>query len=190
MPTKKVKDFWDEEWKDLVFDNMQAKSKYKISNYGRILSFYYNKEGTLIESIANLGYRVFVIKDKNSKNIREYVHRLVAEYFLDPPTGDRDWVLHLDGNRGNNYYKNLIWANQKEKRDLQDKNNPGWHLRGNIGKRKYAKLTETQVKLIKRKINDPNRKTRMKIIAKRYGVSVMQLYRIKSGENWSSVSAD
>ena len=67
---------------------------------------------------------------------------------------------------------------------------PGWSGSGVKGFRAYTKLTETQVKLIKRKINDPNRKTRMKIIAKRYGVSVMQLYRIKSGENWGSVTPD
>jgi hypothetical protein len=190
MPTKKVKDFWDEEWKDLIFDNMQAKSKYKISNYGRILSFYYSEEGRLIESIAKVGYKIFVIKDKDGKNIRKYVHRLVAEYFLDTPIEDREWVLHVDNNKFNNYYKNLFWASRKEKREHQDKMKPGWHQWGNVGKRKYAKLTESQVKLIKRKINDPNRKTRMKIIAKRYGISVMQLYRIKSGENWSSVSPD
>ena len=41
--------------------------------------------------------------------------------------------------------------------------------------------------MIKKKIFDPQRKTRMKIIAKRFGISEMQLYRIKSGENWSSV---
>jgi hypothetical protein len=30
----------------------------------------------------------------------------------------------------------------------------------------------------------------MKILARQFGVSEMQLYRIKSGENWSSVKPD
>jgi len=51
-----------------------------------------------------------------------------------------------------------------------------------------AKLNEGRVKIIKRKIFDPNRKTRMKIIAKEFGISTMQLYRIKSGENWGHVT--
>jgi hypothetical protein len=43
------------------------------------------------------------------------------------------------------------------------------------------------VRLIKKMINDPNRRTRLKIIAKRFGVTTMQLHRIKTGENWSDV---
>ena len=49
------------------------------------------------------------------------------------------------------------------------------------------KLTTTQVMRIKKMIFDPNRKTRLKIIAKQFGISEMQLYRIKSGENWGHV---
>ena len=49
------------------------------------------------------------------------------------------------------------------------------------------KLDSTQVMRIKRMIFDPQRKTRMRIIAKQFGISEMQLYRIKTGENWASV---
>ena len=52
---------------------------------------------------------------------------------------------------------------------------------------KYAKLSGGKVRMIKRKIFDPNRKTRMRLIAKQFGVSKMQLYRIKSGENWGHI---
>jgi len=193
MSKKKIKSFWDEEWKDLEVPNMaeRSKNKYKISNYGKIISYFYDKEGKLLGTQPNPnGYKTFLITDKDSKKRYHYVHRLVAQHFLDAPREDQTQVIHLDNNRINNYYKNLQWASENEKRAHQDKMDPGWHYRGNWGRRKYHKLTETQVKLIKRKINDPNRKTRMKIIAKRYGISVMQLYRIKSGENWSSVSAD
>ena len=185
-----LKSFWDEEWKDLIFDNIKERSRYKISNYGRIISYYYHKDGVLVNSSDANGYKTFVIRDKYGKVIRRHVHRLVAEYFLKKPKEDQNQVIHLDNNKGNNYYKNLRWASEKGKRAHQDKSMPGWQNTGKNGFRAYSKLTETQVKLIKRKINDPNRKTRMKIIAKRYGISVMQLYRIKSGENWSSVTPD
>ena len=55
---------------------------------------------------------------------------------------------------------------------------------------KYSKLTEGRVRLRKKKIFDPNRKTRMRLIAKQFGISEMQLYRIKSGENWGHVKVD
>lgn len=190
MSDKKIKNFWDEEWKELKLDNMQERSKYKISNYGRVISYYFNKEGTLLKARDGNGYRSFCIKDNNGKNMYLYVHRLVAMLFLPPPREDQNIVIHLDNVRSNNYYKNLQWASLDEKRAHQDKMDPGWHYRGNWGRRKYHKLTETQVKWIKKKINDPNRKTRMKMIAKRFGISEMQLYRIKSGENWSSVEPD
>ena len=185
-----IKNFWDEEWKELVIENSAKKSKYMISNYGRVISYFYHKEGVLLKVSGPNGYKCIAVKDNKGKNIRKYMHRLVAKYFLEKPKEDQTQVIHLDNNKGNNYYKNLSWASEKEKRAHQDKSMPGWSGSGVKGFRAYSKLTETQVKLIKRKINDPNRKTRMKIIAKRYGISTMQLYRIKSGENWGSVTPD
>jgi Mor family transcriptional regulator len=31
---------------------------------------------------------------------------------------------------------------------------------------------------------------KIKVLAKQYGVSEMQIYRIKSGENWSHITVD
>ena len=50
-----------------------------------------------------------------------------------------------------------------------------------------TKLIETQVIWLKKKLLDPNRKTRLKIFAKKFGVSEMTLHRIKSGENWGHI---
>ena len=190
MIVKGVKSFWDEEWVHLTFDNLVKRSRYKISNYGRIISYFYDENGVMLKLGRTGKYTTFVIRDKFGNVIRRYVHRLVAEYFIDGPKEHQDLVIHIDNNKKNNYYKNLRWASEKEKRLHQDETMPGWHNNGKNGFRAYSKLTESQVKLIKRKINDPNRKTRMKIIAKRYGISVMQLYRIKSGENWGTVQPD
>lgn len=190
MAVKGIKSFWDEEWEDLTFDNLAKRSRYKISNYGRIISYFYNENGVLLKLGGTGRYKSFTIRDKYGNVIRRLVHRLVAEYFVPKESDDQNQVIHIDNNRHNNYYKNIKWATIKEKRAHQDVSMPGWNNHNKRGFRAYSKLTETQVKLIKRKINDPNRKTRMKIIAKRYGVSVMQLYRIKSGENWGSVSSD
>ena len=44
-------------------------------------------------------------------------------------------------------------------------------------------LTSTKALRLKKRINDPNRKTRLRLIAKEFGISEMQLCRIKRGEN-------
>ena len=49
------------------------------------------------------------------------------------------------------------------------------------------KLTSTKVIHLKKLLNDPNRKTRIKMLAKQFGISEMQVHRIKSGENWSHI---
>jgi hypothetical protein len=45
----------------------------------------------------------------------------------------------------------------------------------------------TKVMRIKKMLQNPNRKTRIKMIAKQFGVSEMQIFRIKSGENWGHI---
>ena len=47
--------------------------------------------------------------------------------------------------------------------------------------------TPVQVKTIKKIIQDPNRSVTYKQLAKKYSVSEMTLYRIRSGENWGAV---
>ena len=122
---------------------------------------------------------------QNEKSTGRYIHKLVAEHFLEKKEGD-EFVIHLDYDKTNNRADNLKWASKTAKEQHQF-SNPDFKKQRSQN-RSNAKLTETRVKLIKKMINDPNRKTRMKMIAKRFGVSEMQLYRIKSGENWGWVS--
>jgi predicted DNA-binding protein YlxM (UPF0122 family) len=51
-------------------------------------------------------------------------------------------------------------------------------------------LTEKTVTKLKEMIWDPKRKKSFKEIAKKFGVSEMQIYRIKSGEFWYHVKVD
>ena len=190
MISKHIQSYRDEEWKDLTLDNLSERSKYKISNYGRIISYYYNIDGVLLKLGKVLGYRNMALKDKDGKKIYLYVHRLVAEFFLDKPKKDQNIVLHLDNNRHNNYYRNLIWANQSEQYHHNLKVNPNAKRLQPKGDRAWSKLTESEVRVIKRKLKDPNRKTKMKVLARQFGISEMQLSRIKSGENWGMVIVD
>ncbi|MUU77402.1 HNH endonuclease [Winogradskyella endarachnes] len=179
-----IRDYWNEKWKTIVFDNnIDDNEKFKISNYGRIINCKTSEE-TLVKKYYINGYQNLPVKQKkNGKQTSRYVHKLVAEHFLEK--NDGIYVIHLDYDKTNNHVDNLKWATKREK-ELHQFSNPKYK---NMVRKipSTAKLTETKVKLIKRKINDPNRRTRMKMIAKQFGISTMQLYRIKSGENWKSV---
>lgn len=179
-----IRNYYNEKWKDIVFDDKIAEyEKYKISNYGRILNCKGPEEVLVKESFIN-GYQTLPLKQEiNKKSTSRYVHKLVAEHFLE--RGDGVYVIHLNYDKKDNKVENLKWATKKEK-EVHQFSNPDYINRPK--KRTYSKLTESQVRLIKRKIHDPNRRTRMKMIAKQFGISEMQLYRIKSGENWGSIT--
>ncbi len=180
-----IRNYSQEEWKEIEFDNnISEKEKFKISNYGRIINCKEEKEFIVKEYFIN-GYQNLPLKQKvNGKLTSRYVHKLVAEHFVEKNEGI--CVIHLNYDKTNNRVENLKWATKKEK-EIHQFTNPEFK---NIVRKtpSNAKLTETRVKLIKRKLNDPNRRTRLKMIAKQFGISEMQLYRIKTGKNWSNVT--
>ena len=151
-------------------------------------------DGKLLKGTDIKGYKAYrYLTMRNGKEYRHllFLHKLVAEYFVPRNSPDEVWVLHLDHNKANNHESNLKWFTYEGK-VMHHKNNPGLLIsREKLIARnrslQHAKLTETQVQHIKKIIFNPNRKTRMKMIAKRFGISEMQLYRIKSGENWGHV---
>tara|TARA_R110002049_G_scaffold6287_1_gene40166 strand:- start:732 stop:1277 length:546 start_codon:yes stop_codon:yes gene_type:complete len=179
-----IRNNWKEKWKEIEFDeNISENEKFKISNYGRVINCKGEKEFLVKEYFIN-GYQNLPLKQKrNGKLTSRYVHKLVGEHFLEK--NDGIYVIHLNYDKTDNRVGNLKWTTKREK-EIHQFSNPEY--KNKPRKRTYAKLTETRVKLIKRKINDPNRRTRMKMIAKQFGISEMQLYRIKNGENWRSVT--
>lgn len=181
-----IRNYWNEQWKEIVFDkDISDHEKFKISNYGRVLNCK-GKEEVIVKQADVNGYAAITLKFQGRrKYTKRYTHKLVAQHFLEQ--NDGVYVIHLNYDKKDNRVENLKWVTKKEKENHQF-SNPEY--KNKPRKRTYSKLTEGRVKLIKRKINDPNRKTRMKMIAKQFGISEMQLYRIKSGENWGSVTED
>ncbi|AMC11435.1 hypothetical protein Lupro_09235 [Lutibacter profundi] len=178
-------DFKNEIWKSYTQEHWSDDDEYMISNYGRVKKKkVYNSDWRLSPTSLVTGYKSFGIKKKgNLKSSSAYVHRLVAILFLERKE-DQKFVIHLDFDKTNNVASNLKWTNRVELNE-HNKKNPVHKKR--LGRRTYSKLTEGRVRIIKKKILDPNRRTRMRLIAKQFGISEMQLYRIKSGENWGSV---
>lgn len=183
-----IKSYPDEQWKTLQLDDkVELKNQHKISNYGRIVKIDESGEKLINKHYIN-GYENLPVKQKgNGKLTSRYVHKLVAEHFLEQ--NDGIYVIHLNYSKKDNRAVNLKWATKKEKEEHQFSNpDYKYSVQKRLGRITNAKLTETRVKLLKRKLNDPNRRTRLKMIAKQFGVSEMQLHRIKTGENWGHVT--
>lgn len=188
-----IRFFWNEEWKELVFEEGALRKRYAISNYGRIVSYVDEiSSGDLIKGGVLQGYTTLPMRPYG-KSKTFYVHKLVAELFHEKENDNQVYVIHLDYNKKNNFYKNLRWADKNEMLAHQKDNPLVIESREKQRGRtmvKGQKLTATQVLRLKMKINDPNRKTRLKMLAKQFGISEMQLYRIKSGENWGHITVD
>ena len=126
---------------------------------------------------------------KRTINHHFMIHRLVAAYFLPAPRPDQTIVAHIDYNKLNNSVTNLRWMNQEEHSLHQSKNpkviaEKKWRKYKQKPRAKGMKLTSSQVIHIKLQLR---RKKPAKQIARQFGISEMQVWRIKSGENWSSV---
>lgn len=109
-------------WKDIE----GFEGHYQISNYGRVKSLARrtgaahecNLEDKILSPIEKRekgqkqGY-LFVNLFKKNKGTLSYVHRLVAQAFIDNPENKKT-VNHKDGNKHNNHVDNLEWNTNKE----------------------------------------------------------------------------
>jgi len=161
--------------------------KYAISNFGRVMSFTGNFKNCKILKTSNIkGYVCISLVMKSGKYFKPYIHKLVAEKFLENKNGHQK-VIHLNHNKKDNKVSNLKWASGEEVVAHQ-KESPNWQLylknRDNVNRITNSKLTTTEVMRIKKMLN---RNVMKKTIAKRFKISAMQVTRIANGESWSSV---
>ena len=180
------KDLHKELWVPLKLDDMHPSCNYELSNFGRIKSFQRNKDnGFLLKGVEVTGYKVFCYRMKDNRNKRLYVHRLVAHFFLETNNIDQEYVVHLDYDKGNNYYANLQWVTKEKKFTHANRNPKVIESRKVI---RNAKLTESDVIKIKKALK--KEKNQMNSIGKEFGISHTQINRIKNGENWGHIKID
>ena len=178
-----IQNYWNEKWERIDFPEFDQQIHYEISNYGRIKSFQNTDEGVLIQGSLIQGYHSLNVRFQN-KSVNHYLHKLVAKHFCNNPNLNDKFVIHLDFNKQNNRAENLQWANRSKVTE-HNKNNPSVINRLIPIRTKNYKLTEGKVMLIKQMIKSD--KSRLKMIAKQFGITHTQLNRIRSGENWKQV---
>ena len=116
------------------------------------------------------------------------MHREVARLFLPKKGSKEKYVIHKNHKKDDNHIKNLKWVTQQEATDHQQKSPIKLaYKKAQQSRTKGLKLNSGQVKTIKAMLENPRRKLTHKLIADKYGVSEMTIYRIKSGESWAKI---
>jgi hypothetical protein len=151
------------------------------------------KEATdLLNSLrANQTKKLAADWKSRATNYHSLVHKLVADYFLKKPSEKYTVVAHLDYDKLNNRASNLKWMTHEEN-VIHQRSSP--HVIAEKEKRRMSggrtnrttKLSVTKVMLLKKLLNEGKP---VKALVKQFKVSDMQIYRIKSGENWGDVPA-
>ena len=174
-----------ETWIDYREKNWEENYTIGLSNYGRVRSYSKDPMGTIIKGGQIHGYITINAKMADGKRKNYYLHKLLAKAFLTPKEDEKS-VLHLNHDKKDNRITNLKWATKKE-RYAHQKTSPLDIKRRTSGERHYTKLSFAEATILKKKLLDPNRRTRLKVLAKQFGISEMQLHRIKTGENWGDL---
>ena len=183
-----------EEFKEITLETPRQ-FRYAISNQGRLVSFTDDiKNGRELKGGLTEGFKVFhysYLENGKKKYKAHLFSRLVAQYFLPKRNEDQMFVMHLDFDKQNDRVENLKWTNQAELTAHHIKNpevikGRAKTIAHNI-KADGRKLTSTQVIRIKKMLQREENKTRLVMIAKQFNITTMQLYRIRTGENWGHI---
>jgi len=173
--------------------DVPLKYRYAVSNRGRLINFTNEfRDGNLLKGSVSDGYKAFRYRIPGKKSYKAlFIYKLVAEFFIPKESEDQQYVLHLDYVRDNDKVENLKWATYEEAKIHRNKSPHVIRSRQKLIEHNLKadgrKLTTTKVIHLKKILSKPNQNTRIKILAKQFGISEMQVHRIKRGENWGHI---
>ena len=98
-----------ENWKNIENTN------HHISDHGRFKKIVNDKMIYICGWADKYNYKIVSYYINNVRK-REFVHRLVAQNFVNKTDNTFDVVNHIDSNKINNHYTNLEWTNAKGNR--------------------------------------------------------------------------
>ena len=169
------------------------KSKYMISNLGKLVSFHNpDKPRTLKPNISENGYCMVCLYD-GGKEYWRYIHRLVAEYFIPIPkkyiddgyTIESLEVNHIDGtSKGKmiNTVNNLEWNTSSDNKFHAYKTG----LKQFGENCPVSKYSNEQIEQVCKLLEEDD--IGMRAIWKETGVSVSTIAAILSGIQWKHIS--
>lgn len=180
-------------WKTITVNSKKPSVPYVISNHGHF--------GVLLDKSGKVerrnfkptagSYRFNVRQDGKAAAI--FLYKEVAKAFLKKPSPKHKFVIHKDHNYLNDHVDNLKWATQTEHR-AHTTFSPNAILsrkKKAIVKSSHSQVfNEKSIVTLKKMIWDPRRKLSFKQIADKFGVSEMQIYRIKTGQFWYHVRVE
>jgi hypothetical protein len=173
-----------------IWKNVTGHEDYLISNFGKIKRKPCPRIGrnqTLKEINITLspnddGYLRAAFNIGPNKQIRKFVHRLVAIHFIDNPSGLKE-INHKDGDKLNNHVDNLEWCTRSY--NIQHAYDTGLKKIRVGSELKYSKLDELQVKTIKTLSKD--KKLSPYDIARYFKVNYSTIAAIRRGSTWKHV---
>jgi hypothetical protein len=162
-----------------VWKTIKGFKDYEVSNLGNVKSLsneFTRKERLLKKGTIKNGYNIVVlINDKNKKT--KYVHRLVAEAFLENAKNNL-CVNHINGVKNDNRVENLEWLSYSENSIHAFKNN----LQPKGQDRKQSKLTDKEVLEIR------GSDLRNVELSRLYNISKSTISGIQSGKLWKHIN--
>lgn len=170
-------DFVHETWKDVIgFEGM-----YLVSNTGKIKNAI--KNTILNPGINSGGYPQVGFFDKYQKKyVTIKVHKIVAMAFI-PNLNNFPQINHIDGNKQNNCVENLEWCTSSHNNRHRHVLNPDLFKGENSPCSKYSneQILETYNLAWEGTLSYPQ-------ISEKCGVDVREIYLIKYGKQWVSVT--
>jgi len=165
--------------KETFVDILGFEGKYLISNFGTLLSIggKYKEPYYTQGFIDSTGYYGACLRMPGLR-ICTRIHVLVATYFVEGKTEERNHVNHINGNKLNNHYTNLEWVTCAE--NIKHAIRTGL-INANGSNSSNSKLTDEQVLEIRKLYHTCTQKE----IANRFGITRRRQLNLKisNGQN-------